>query len=275
MKVRKIVAGLAAMSMLAAFSMQPVFAASKVGVTAEKVTAAAGDTFTLKVELNDVPSTGINGVDFAVTYDTSVLTVTSVEAGSIVPGTVDSAEPIDGITAFAADTSTKGQINVTFSTGLGDSKYWITESGTFFTITGKVDAGAKAGTVAKVEIGAIDRETHEGSGTKNGDIVIAAVTDANSIVVYDAAVTNGSVTVAGGETPSEPTGDVKYGDVNVDGDVDIMDVIMLNKNLLGGCTLTPEGKANADVDRDGTPSNTDSMNIMKYIVGLIDALPVK
>ena len=59
MKVRKIVAGLAAVSMLAAFSTQAVFAADTVTFKADDVTAKAGATFTLNVELSGVPAAGL------------------------------------------------------------------------------------------------------------------------------------------------------------------------------------------------------------------------
>ena len=58
------------------------------------------------------------------------------------------------------------------------------------------------------------------------------------------------------------------------GDAGVLDVILLNRNLLGMADLTKEGKANADVDLDGKPTPADSLNIMKYLVKLIEKLPV-
>ncbi len=68
--------------------------------------------------------------------------------------------------------------------------------------------------------------------------------------------------------------EVLYGDANVDGEVDVLDIIVLNKFLLGGGKLSDQGAINADVDLDGDPSANDSLNIMKFIVKLIDELPV-
>ena len=73
----------------------------------------------------------------------------------------------------------------------------------------------------------------------------------------------------GGETPTA----TKYGDVNCDGSVDILDVISLNKNLLGAMTLTKEGQKNADVNNDGSTSSADSLLIMKFVIKLVDKLP--
>lgn len=65
-----------------------------------------------------------------------------------------------------------------------------------------------------------------------------------------------------------------YGDVNVDGVVNTLDVIVLNKNLLTGSELSPQGVLNADVDNDTSPTAADSLNILKSIVNLV-TLPVK
>ncbi len=76
------------------------------------------------------------------------------------------------------------------------------------------------------------------------------------------------------EPTSEPADDLLYGDADCSGKVDILDVISLNKALLGGGALTKEGEAQADVDLDGKPSPADSLSILKYLVKLIDKLPV-
>ncbi|MBR2913366.1 MAG: dockerin type I repeat-containing protein, partial [Oscillospiraceae bacterium] len=68
---------------------------------------------------------------------------------------------------------------------------------------------------------------------------------------------------------------VLYGDADCSGVVDILDVIVLNRNLLGSGELSEAGQKNADVDLDGKPSAADALNIMKYLVKLIGKLPVK
>ena len=82
------------------------------------------------------------------------------------------------------------------------------------------------------------------------------------------------------ETPSEqpsvnPDAATKYGDVNEDGEIDIMDVIALNKYLLGSMKLGETAKANADVDTNKSVDSTDSLNILKYVVELVTELPIK
>ena len=63
--------------------------------------------------------------------------------------------------------------------------------------------------------------------------------------------------------------------MNLDGSIDIMDVIALNKFLLGTDKLSDASKAAADADGNKALDSTDSLNILKYVVELIDTLPVK
>ena len=53
-----------------------------------------------------------------------------------------------------------------------------------------------------------------------------------------------------------------------------MDVIVLNKFLLGSSTLDDDAKAAADVDKSGEIDSTDSLNILKKVVELVDVLPI-
>ncbi len=273
MKVRKIVAALAAVAMLSAASAQAVLAADSVTVTAEKVTAAPGAEFTLNVELSGVPAAGISVCDFAVSYDASVVTVTGVEAGAITNKGADGAENFEGATAFDADYSVDGVINVTYTTGLEDSAYWITGDGVFMTIKGTVAAGAADGTVSDVKIVPVDRKINEDSDSANASVSIGYLGADYAVTKYDATVVNGSVTVKADTDPT-PGGEVAYGDVDCSGKVDILDVIALNKALLAGDVLTDAGTLNADVNQSGAPDSDDALNILKYTIKLVTELPV-
>jgi endoglucanase len=74
---------------------------------------------------------------------------------------------------------------------------------------------------------------------------------------------------------TEPTGDKLLGDVNVDGKITIIDVITLNKNLMVGEELKPQGKINADVDENNKIDEVDSLNILKYVVEIVTSFPIK
>ena len=60
------------------------------------------------------------------------------------------------------------------------------------------------------------------------------------------------------------------GDVTLDCELSIVDVIALNRNLLSNDPLCNTAKTNADVNGDGTPDEKDSLAILKEIVGLIN-----
>ena len=282
MKVRKIVAGLAAVSMLAAFSAQVVAAADTVTVTASKVEAKAGEEVTLNIDLADVPAAGISVAEFAIKYDSSVLTDVTVEAGAIANTGVDSAEPIEGLTAFYTTVS-DGVVYVNYSTGLTDSKYYITQGGTFAVVKAKVAAGAKADTYP-VEIVAIDRADYQGATASTNTVKFGVFNaDMTESTLYEAKVTNGSVTVIDEDKPTESTegstdntqgGDVVYGDVDCNGKVELLDVILLNKNLLGMEKLSDKGSKNANVNNDNAVDGTDSLFILKSLVSLV-TLPVQ
>lgn len=68
---------------------------------------------------------------------------------------------------------------------------------------------------------------------------------------------------------NEPDKDTFYGDSNCDGEVDILDVIALNKYLLGSSKLSKQGEINANVDNSEKIDSTDSLNILKCVVKLI------
>ena len=65
-----------------------------------------------------------------------------------------------------------------------------------------------------------------------------------------------------------------YGNVMVDDKVDIMDVIALNRYLLGSTKLDAQQQVNADVMHDGKLDSTDSLTLLKYVVEILDALPL-
>jgi hypothetical protein len=67
----------------------------------------------------------------------------------------------------------------------------------------------------------------------------------------------------------------KYGDVNVDGVIDVSDVVLLNKSIVNAATLSESGRANADALRNNIIDSNDALTILRYLVMSIDSLPVK
>ncbi len=71
-------------------------------------------------------------------------------------------------------------------------------------------------------------------------------------------------------TKPDGNGSVQYGDVNMDGQVTISDVLALNKNLMAGEPLSAQGSFNADLDGDGIPTSADALYLLKCVIMLAE-----
>jgi len=70
------------------------------------------------------------------------------------------------------------------------------------------------------------------------------------------------------EFPSETDLEIMLGDLDSNGSLNILDVIMINRAILGKDHLTPEQNQIADFDQNGKVESNDSLAMMKRIVGL-------
>ena len=121
---------------------------------------------------------------------------------------------------------------------------------------------------------------HLYGGTGNGNYLVGDMNEFGKVymstvgcgIVYGAPSGSTPVVTPTEETTEKTTeGDSKivWGDADDNKEVDILDVITLNKALMGKDSLTEQGEKNADVDQNGKPESTDAMNILKYIVGML------
>lgn len=62
------------------------------------------------------------------------------------------------------------------------------------------------------------------------------------------------------------------GDVNLDGEVDLKDAVLLNKCVNGSVTYNEIQKANMDCNGDGVISADDSLTLLKFLIQLINQL---
>lgn len=261
MKKMKIASALMAMTMSVMSMGIAASAASNVNVAIGEDTVEAGGNFSVDVDLSSLPSTGLSSIDFAISYDNSVIKPEKVTLGTAGNTGAAAAEGDLGSTLF--DTYiTDDQIHIVWATGLTDSQYWV-KNGTFLTITGK--AVGKAGDKTALKGVAVDRAAYPGGGA-NADIIFSAVGEGSATTDYAASFTNGSVTIKKDEVPN-----MKWGDVDESGSVDVSDAVLLARFIAEDSTaiISNQGLLNADVTHDGTQKSDDVTKILKFIAMMI------
>lgn len=269
MRMKRTIASLVAFMMVASVNASTASAAAgTVGITAGKVEAAAGADFSVNINLSAIPAPGVTTVDFAVEFDSSLVTITDVTAGALC-NTGAAAEEKKLNAAMGEEllewNVSGNQVCLVWTTGLTDTSYWMTGSGVFVTLKGTVKANATAGAKSDLKIVPINRDSYSGSGTANSEILIGYVDASNKAEAYTTTLTNGSVTVAGG------AGATMYGDADCDGQVLIQDLVLLNSvaSMETGYTLSAQGALNADCSYDGQVNSTDAIALQKYLVKVI------
>ena len=302
MKAKRTIACVAALAMLASSAISfSASAANAVTLKVGEATAQASESFTVDVSVKDVPATKINVLDFALSYDSSALTIESVKLGPA--GDTASGDSTASEAPILSSKITMNAVNISWSTGL-DSASWIAEEGVVFTITGTVNADAADGKYP-IQIQPIDRETYPGSGEKNSKVLVGYVYGTDS-ATYEVNAEDGFVEVTSkGETTTTttttattdpeqpgtstttttsttakpgsdtnlPNPDVLYGDVNVDGKVSLVDAVMLNKAVADVVTLGDAARANADCNVDKEINGTDAIILLQFLSHIIDELP--
>lgn len=273
MKTKKLVAGIvAAMTLTSLASSLIVTAADDdFGVEISNATAEAGESFQLTLDMSNIPSTGLNGCDFAISYDSSLVSIDEVTLGSLTKD-VSSVEP--GLPApFECNIETDN-ISIMYALGTTDTTYYLTGSDTFLNITGTVNDDALAGDKADFKIVPVDRAEAPESEVTNSSVIFGYMDADEATTIYTPTLTDGYVEIKSeqtGTTDYIPDG-TNYGDVNDSGGIpNIADVVDLNMHLISVDNLLSEtGKANADCVRDHKITAADSALILNYITMLID-----
>ena len=273
MKTKKVIVGAMAASMLSLSlcSIAPVsFAAGEtVQISVGKDTAKAGEQFEVEVTLADIPSSGIQALEFVVNYDKSLISIESIDAGPITATGAEAKDPTSPVVPVYDVLINDSYASIAWSTSLDDASYWLKNDGVLCTIKGKVASGAKDGSVAKLEVAANDRLLNPDSSEKNTEILCGYSKADGSSVNYDVAVSDGSVTIG------SPVVAGLAGDSNVDGTVNLAEavLIMQNKANPGKYTISEQGTVNGDVDEPGSGlTNKDALKIQQYLLGLVTKL---
>lgn len=183
--------------------------------------AGAGSSYTVYVSLNDVPSSGVSAMDFAISYDNSLITVDSVS--SLVTSKVGAANEL--FDYYSAGSN----VNVSWAT-LGNT--YLTGAGNVFAVSGKVLSSASPASKAKLGIVPIERTLSPETDKKNTTVSIGCETE-NGNEYYNAVTSDGYVTVTAN------------GDVNIDGFVDSTDAAIVLKHVMLDKAIESPYSANA------------------------------
>ncbi len=70
-------------------------------------------------------------------------------------------------------------------------------------------------------------------------------------------------------TGKPDTGKTKYGDADCNDTIDILDVILVNRAILGKSKLTEQGLKNIDFSKNNVPEPDEALTIMKRIVNIL------
>lgn len=270
MKTKRIVIGAMAAMMISTSicSLATADAADDtVQIIVGTTTAKAGGAYELEVSLADIPSTGAQGVNFSLEFDASVLSVTSIDIGTLA-NTAALSSDATASTLPVFDTyidNTNGEISLIWSTSNKDSSNWLQGSGVFCTIKGTVAEGAADGK-SDVKVIPVGRDTTSKSGVANTDIDCGYFKDGTQ-VSYKVSTTDGYVEIGEGST-----GKFLRGDANCDGQVTLNDAVAILQYvaLASKYPLSEQGMKNAECDLVNGITANDALQIQMHDAGLID-----
>ena len=109
----------------------------------------------------------------------------------------------------------------------------------------------------------------EPDGTKPSETTDVTTTGTTDKGTATTTTTTTAATVSGSGSGSS----VLYGDVNLDGRVDVTDCVLLNKAVAGSVQLDTAANKNADCNGNGEISSDDATVLMQFIVNLVKTLP--
>lgn len=248
-----------------------VSAAGDLAIKAETKTVEPGSTFTVDILLENVPSTGVAGLDFAIKYDSSVVKVKDVTEGTA-SKTTD--KQVEGFTSNLATNVTDSAVSVLWATGqISTNASWIKTDGVLLTLNCEA---VKEGT-SKFEITKGTRKDAASVDAVVADLkVINPTVSAGTVTVKSGASADPTVapTATVKPTSANTEGETLLGDVNCDGKVDITDISVLALAIVDKKTdsMTAQQQKNADVNNDGSVALTDLATIKQYISKQIDKL---
>ena len=116
-------------------------------------------------------------------------------------------------------------------------------------------------------------DAYSGSGQTTTVSTTKATTTTNKTTASTTTTTKKTTTATNGPKPSVKAS--LYGDVNLDGRVDITDAVLLNKKVAGVVILNDQQYANADCCTDDGVGQADSTVLLQFLVSIVKTLPAE
>ena len=117
-------------------------------------------------------------------------------------------------------------------------------------------------------------DAYSGSGQTTTTVsTTKATTTTNKTTASTTTTTKQTTTATNGPKPSVKAS--LYGDVNLDGRVDITDAVLLNKKVAGVVILNDQQYANADCCTDDGVGQADSTVLLQFLVSIVKTLPAE
>ncbi len=174
--------------------------------------------------------------------------------------------------------------------GTGNGNYLVGDMNTFGTVymstvgcgivVGKINGSedpkpVTSSTTTTKQTTTTTTNTTTTTAKTTSDIATTSATDkatstAESSVSATGTVSTTSVSATSG---SVIAGSILYGDVNLDGRVDITDAVLLNKAVAGAVSLDSTAQKNADCDANDETGANDAILLLQFLVHIINSLP--
>lgn len=174
--------------------------------------------------------------------------------------------------------------------GTGNGNYLVGDMNTFGTVymstvgcgivVGKINGSedpkpVTSSTTTTKQTTTTTTNTTTTTAKTTSDIATTSATDkatstAESSVSATETVSATSVSATSG---SVIAGSILYGDVNLDGRVDITDAVLLNKAVAGAVSLDSTAQKNADCDANNETGANDAILLLQFLVHIINSLP--
>ncbi len=241
-----------------------------------KALVAGKNTLTWKFTPEDENNYNMVTGTVVVNAQTTTTTTTTTKATTTTKPNTTTTSKTTATTKTNTTTTTKTTVttkpNTTTTTKTTATTKPNTTTTTKATVTTKPNTTTTSKTTVTTKPGTTT--TSKTTATTKPDTTTTSKITVTTNKTTSSAMTTKTTTMSSTVTTTNTTAP-SYGDINLDGKVDIVDAIFLNKYLATLIQFSDAQVANADCYQDGVLNDQDATALMQFIVLLIDDLPTQ